>query len=460
MEKGTKKEIKRRVIVVGSEGHHGVETTTWNTKNMPNIADYDDVVMETNSLGCLLKQAHTLPEEQRDGYLWEIDKNLSYVKERLLRVLDSRGSIYVICSPRVSIKYGTTPWGYIDNYDWSPLPIRLAEESGETIELRDKLFEHYFQFVDRWQLCFEEVTAEDEDAEHVYELHERKYLVKLDSGVIAQNRYERPIAMRLEYYLRDKPKYGQDPNKYRIRHTSGSLILLPLPTKIDVKEAINVLIEDFLGIQQKTPPPEGIGEILLPGEGSLKREIEENLDRMEKLKAKNSDLETLKEEKTQFKQLIYETGTPLEDICKLTFSKLGCKVDDSVEDFILTKGEKEAIVEVKGREGTILRGDGSQLAQNRRNYVVQKGKDVREVKAILLGNPWRLEFPLEERAKKELFAPHLVKDAMVEDMALVSTVELLKAYCAFIEDKISSEQIIEQLFSGIGLTELLQEQKT
>ena len=87
--------------------------------------------------------------------------------------------------------------------------------------------------------------------------------------------------------------------------------------------------------------------------------------------------------------------------------------------------------------------------------VVQKGKDVREVKAILIGNPWRLEFPLEERTKKEPFAPHLVKDAMVEDMALVSTVELLKAYCAFLEDKISSEQIIEQLFSGIGLTKLL-----
>jgi len=97
------------------------------------------------------------------------------------------------------------------------------------------------------------------------------------------------------------------------------------------------------------------------------------------------------------------------------------------------------------------------LSQNQRNYVVQKGKGIREVKSILLGNPWRLEFPLEERAKKEPFSRYLIKDAKVEDMALVITVELLKAYCAFLESKVSSNEIIERLFSGIGLTKLLEE---
>jgi len=300
----------------------------------------------------------------------------------------------------------------------------------------------------------------------VADFYQNKHYVKPSMVVLAENRYRKPLAISMLYELydvadkRDLENAIKSPNQFDIDESkllfrSGILHLLPPTTSLDRKEAINLLIEDFLGIQQRTPPPYGIDDVLVPGESSLKREIEENLVKTEELKAVNIGIQARMDEITQYKQLIYETGIPLEEICKLTFIALGCEVDDSVEDFILSMGGREAIVEVKGRERTILRGDGSQLAQNRRNYVIQNDKDMGEVKAILLGNPFRLDLPVEERVKKESFAQHLVRDARVENMALVSTVELFNSYCAFIEGKVSRDDIINRLFSGVGITRLL-----
>ena len=54
----------------------------------------------------------------------------------------------------------------------------------------------------------------------------------------------------------------------------------------------------------------------------LKREIEENVVKIEALEAKNREIQARMEEETQYKQLIYETGILLEEICKLTFVAL------------------------------------------------------------------------------------------------------------------------------------------
>lgn len=271
MEKGTNKETKRRVIVVGSEGHYGVKTTSWNATTLPNIADYDDVIVETANLGFLLMQAASMPSEVKEPHLERIMANLAYVRDRLFHILKSKGKIYAICSKHLAVKYGATPWSHITNYDWLPLPVHLVDESGETINLKNKTLHQYFQFVERWSLCFEEATMEDQDRERVCKLHKGDYVIKLDSEVIAQNRYGRPIALSLQYDLYKRPKYGKSFSYENHADTSGSLVLLPLPTRIDAKEGINVLLEDLWGIQQRTPPPEGVDNILLPGELALKK---------------------------------------------------------------------------------------------------------------------------------------------------------------------------------------------
>jgi len=430
---------------------------------MPNIADFETVIVDTSSLTSILVNADNKSMSQKNKlFLKGIYSNMMYVKDRLMNVLHAKKNIYVICTPEVSITYG----GYT-NYDWCPFEIELAREEGETKEQIAPPFARYFQFVKKWTLCFEEIRKLASGAANFYP----DLYAKPKWEVVAENCYKRPIAISLQYTTHRLKTRGaiqfekglslfEDsiPHYYETTEDiSGKMILLPQTTDIDAREAINIILEDFCDIQQKTPPPEGIDEILLPGEAELKKEIKEELDKIEKIRTKISGLEERNKEITQFKQLIYETGIPLEDICKLTLSQLGCKTDDSVEDFILITGDKEAIVEVKGRLKSILREDGTQVAQNRRNYAIQKDKGIREIKAILLGNSWRLVLPLEERAKKEPFSSYLVEDANIENMALVTTVELFKAYCAFLEGKISNEEIIKRLSSGIGPTKLIEE---
>jgi hypothetical protein len=461
-------EATKRVIVIGSEGHYGVDGTSWTTDNMPNIADYDIVIIDTSSFDSILEQARTdkAYREANEELLRKIRDNIDFVRERLIHVLNSEGVIYAICS----VHYWSSISTYSDvhNYQWSPLPINTINEHGVTKKLVDEVFDHYFQFVDEWYFYFN-TEYHYSSVREITEFYKKRYYVRPKMVVLAENRYTKPLAISMFYELyeinseRDAEIAAYSPSEFNtdaseLLFTSGVLYLLPPTTSIDRKEAINLIIEDRLGIQQKTPPPLGIEDVLVPDESLLKAEIDKNLDKIEEMKTINREIQVKMDEKTQFKQLIYETGHPLEDICKLTFRKLGCEVDDSVEDFILIHGDKEAIVEVKGREGAILRGDGSQLAQNRRNYVVQKGKELKEVKAILLGNPWRLEFPIEERVKKESFAQHLVRDAKVENTALVTTVEIFNAYCAFIEDKVSCNDIINRLFSGVGITHILSPQ--
>lgn len=466
-------DAEKKIIVIGSEGHSGVENVAWTTEDMPNIADYDNVVLDTYSLSALLRKVPRIKifkgeyrKEKDANFLRKIKSNQESVRERLLHLLHSGGNIYVISSPRE--RHPISLYSDCNNYEWSPLPIDTVKEQGETIKIVDDSFAHYFQFVKKWSFCFEELEPDYSHVKDIHNFYKGKYYVKPEMEIIAENRYTRPIAIRLWYSLYQFKNESalkeamasihsynyHDKNRVFV---SGQIVLLPPPTEIDSREAINVILEDLWDIQQKTPPPEGIDKILLPGEAQLKQEIKEELDKIDKLKTKISGLEERNKEITQFKQLIYETGDPLEDICKMTLRQLGCKTDDSVEDFILTTGDKEAIVEVKGRLKSILREDGAQLAQNRRNYAIQKGKGIRKIKAILLGNPWRLVLPLEERTKKEPFSIHLAEDSDIEDMALVTTVELFRAYCEFLKGNISSDEIIEHLFSGVGQTKLVGE---
>ncbi len=459
-------EKEKRIIVIGSEGHYGVETVPWTAEEMPNIADYENVIVDTSSLTPFLvkvERGKNLDERYAD-FLRKIRKNQEFVRERLIHLLHSGGNICSICSTQEYRAIGT--YSGITNYDWSPFPIKLVKEKGETIELYDDSFKRYFESVKKWHFCFEEMQRDYAAMRTIHDFYKGEYYIRPRMRVIAENRYTRPIAIALKYeifqfqnvqQLHEATTSMDAIKRYgaKLVGTSGELILLSPPTEIDSGEVINLLLNEFWGIQQKTLPPEGIDKIVVPGEDVLKQEIQNKVDNIEELKSEIGELEIRKKEVVQFKQLLYETGPPLENICKITLRKLGCDVDDSVEDFILTKGDKEAIVEVKGREGVIERKDGAQLSQNRRNYAISKGKALTSFKAILLGNPRRLLLPLEERIKKESFAQHLIGDAKVEDMALVTTVQLFKAYREFLEGKISSEEIIEQLFSGIGQTKLV-----
>lgn len=442
-----------KVLVIGSTNHNGVTVAGWEDAEFPNVADFELVVIDTTSLTSLLESSWESASFEREtkNRLLKLSANMRSIKKGLADLLYSEGKTIAICSPYLKIG------GLINNYGWCPFSLNITNEKGDTINVIDEHFSYYFKHVRGWDFCFQGIGGISDFINNLYD-DRPSISIKPHIRSIAENRYRKAIAAELSYdvYSYNKGDRYSRPGKNHIG-SSSSIYCLPPPTQVSTTVVINHILKEEAHIEQITPPPKRIDEILLPEEGAIKQSVKERLAKINKLKAEISDFEKLMEEKTRFKQLLYETGTPLEDICKLTFRQFGCEIADSAEDFALQIGDKEAIVEVKGRDGVIPRKDGSQLATNRRNYVVEKGKGIREVKAILLGNPHRSQFPLKARATKEQFAPHLVKDSETEEMALVTTVELFNTYCAFLEGNITSEEIMNRLFSGIGVTTLIKE---
>lgn len=444
------------MIVIGSDGHYGVDTVGWFEDEMLNIADYDTIIIDTNSLDSFLSLVAIadISDDGKKAIIAKLYSNLQFIQNRLFYTLHSDGEIYVICSPRTHIcvtKYA--PWDSFPIYGWSPIPVFIENEQGVTKSVEDKTYERYFEYVKRWSFTLELGKQWDKIQKFCEnEIGKQHFRPSIES--IAINRYKKSLAVSASYSL---GVFNSDTRRVRQVHESGSIVFLPPPTEVDIHEAINILLEDLLGIQQRTEPPKWINGIYVIGERELEEKIKSKQAKIDKLGHEVMQLVEDKGRIGQFKQLLYETGKPLEIICKLVLEEMGAEIDDSVEDFILRVGDKEAIVEVKGRERIIERKDSDQLTRNRKIYASERNKPLTEVKCILLGNPWRL-LPLEERDTKEAFAQHCVSDAAVENTALVTTCDLFKTYRSVLEGSIPKEYVINRILSGVGIIKLLGEE--
>jgi len=191
----------KRIVIVGSEGYSGVANIPWTTKDWPNIADYDNVILDTSTLTSFLVEVDRgkMPKEKYANFLRKLRTNQEFVRERLLHLLHSGGDIYAICSPK---EYrSTSVYAGLTNYEWCPFSVRLVEEKGETIELKDVLFKQYFHFVRRWSFCFEELERNYSLLREIHDFYQGEYYVRPQMRVIAENRYTRPIAIALRYEL-------------------------------------------------------------------------------------------------------------------------------------------------------------------------------------------------------------------------------------------------------------------
>src|SRR2546423_201145 len=93
---------------------------------------------------------------------------------------------------------------------------------------------------------------------------------------------------------------------------TGRLILLPHLEGVDNRQAVNLALEDMLGLPQEVLAPEWAETIDMPGLNDLRAEIEQNekeigelVKRVESKQAEIADIEV-------FKKLLYATGQELE----------------------------------------------------------------------------------------------------------------------------------------------------
>lgn len=114
----------KKCLVLGSTGYSGIESVGWNDKDLPNIVDYDVVVVDVRALD--------------NAMLESISKaRFKTLRTQLARLLLSEGRIIVISDFKKVYRLPSPPYTMIaNNYSWSPIDIGISDESGESLKTK------------------------------------------------------------------------------------------------------------------------------------------------------------------------------------------------------------------------------------------------------------------------------------------------------------------------------------
>ena len=428
--------LRTRLLVIGSKVQaEGVESYAWH-EDMPNWADYDAVIVNLGSC-----------ESDESTYL-------AHRKAEIVSLVESRGTCMVI-SPAQARNW-LVGENVEDAYSLLPVPLRFELQSGETIENVREGFQRYYTHVNTWDWCVRlHIQPEVADASRWHpELSDDELPAEFryEYKSIAQNRYGSAIGVVVSWStLRRIRKVGggiHDEWVVQARWDAGRVFVLPPPTEVSVEDGIRILLEDYFEIALETSAPAWVDSIVMPTEKKLRAEVEHLTTQIrkaeEQLRVSEHHIVELREPVAMF----YETGSALEIGVRSILSDLLKDAGGQLEEPTVKSGPdgwldlegKRAVLEVKGREGTIPDRDVGQLV----SYLADEPEGT---KGLLVGNAFRL-MSLDKRPEE--FDGNGVTRATNQDICTLSTKRLFSAYCRYRRGEYSAEEILQVLFATAG----------
>ncbi len=394
-----------KILVIGSKGHpREIQCYDWiDINKIPNVADQDVVIINMTSL----------KESLLDLFSFSIPS--TYLKsDYFLKLLQSKGQVFIIAEPTIYAKCYHSYW-------WSPWGFCFKNEKTDTLgEVADPL-KTYFENVKSAHFTLEEPYVSGN--------------IK-DLGIhrLAQTRYYNPVGLRI-----DVP--GE-----------GKIYLLPPPTEISVKAAIDILLEKFFGIKTtETAEPDFVKDVIVPGESKIQGEIQQSLDRIKKENGEIENLNKKLKEITKFKKLLYAEDEELQQTTWAVFRELGAQIiepqNKNEEDGWVVYDNKKGVLEIKKDSKSANKKHTRQLDEWVGNCIANEEK----CKGILVINHYG-DKPLNERG--DPFPGNVrkhAKDARPGNpMCLLTTIELFNAFCAFKESKITAQDVLKKIFEANG----------
>jgi len=447
---------EKKILIIGAKDFHFVSCYDWGGGDLPNIPDYDVVILNVVSL-----------TENLSSINFNI---LDDINLALLKLLDSKGALYAVACPlkrvlalktlRLPLKEETKEnKSEIDNYQWSPIPLEINNEEGDTVEIKDESFKDYFQHVKKWHFTVKPAITSlpnrafgDYDQDLIIANIETSNVI-MDK--IATDRRGRAIAAKFYYERKIIGKLtASEPDESAIALKSGDFILLPLPTEINDIEAINYILEKCLGVFQRIPPLPWAKAIPVPGLNEIESKLEKIENKISALNEEKSEFEEQKTELESYRALLYESGIPLEIIVRKVFTELryAPKPPKLGEEYIIEFNNTIGVIECKGVNKSISRRDFRQLFERVKEY---ETKFNLIVKGILIANAWRNIKPEKRDTKEKPIFP-AGEDGVIEiaerhHIALVNTIDLFNTFCKFLDKKIKPREILETIFQADGI---------
>lgn len=430
----------KAILLISFHSFEGVDSVDWSQK-LPNISDYDIIILDTVSIFTLGLFDFGGKQIGR-----RIESNLHLVMKKLMEILEFNVTVYALYT--TDIKSVTEDKTYDIHADaWCPISISTVDETGKTILVKNEAYEEYFKDFKGWRYHFDIDSLRTDAFQAAYE---SKWKVDVELNVIATNKVNKPIAVEFVPLFHRWENAEHSSWQHMPTTIGGSLVLLPVIDAFHTEPHIEVLLRQIKGFEE-TPPPSWVSSIEIPGEVPLKDEIAVEKQSLEAVESKVKGLEDSLTELEKYKGLLYETGLPLQELVKSTLEKLGAEIKPSIvtDEFIIGIGGKEALIEVKGLTRSISKDDLGQLIVDKGEHLKATGEDI---KGILIGNAWRL-LPLEQRGarNKPIFPHNIVKIARNQDIGLISTTELLKAFCKTLEEPQYKKEVLNRIIAGKGV---------
>lgn len=235
-----------------------------------------------------------------------------------------------------------------------------------------------------------------------------------------------------------------------IKHKNLILTTLQLTNRMEV---INFIEHTLL--EKKIEIPEWFEEIEMFDDSKQKKLIEKNNSQINKLYSEIDIANEKLEKNNEYKSILYTNGKPLEKTVMIILSEvlkydLSEFIDENSEDFLVKFEDITFIGEIKGVNSNLKNKHLAQL-----NIHLEKRRDEvtgEYLKPLMIINRFK-EYPPEKR--KPIDKEQITFAIEKYEHTLIITVEmLLKLYQQFLEEKITTEEIIEKFKENEGLFEI------
>jgi hypothetical protein len=432
-----------KCLVIGSTGYTGVDSVEWDAGELPNIVDYDVIIVDVRAL-----------DEKMLGVVTH--ERFETLRLQITRLLHSSGRSIILTDYK---KVHERPEQYPDranNYEWCPITIGISNESGESIILKEKRFPRYIRHLNSWPYYFfiPRSCLSRQLTDIFGSIHNTKYSLPLSPFV--ENRYQKTIAGSFKIEITREQQKSSGYNAYNYYPdtpdtVTGEVVLLPLIEKLDHKEAVRLVLEDLIGVSMGYEPPSWVEPIAVPHVKDIEDEINEKESKIDEISSEIGKLENRREALNSYRRLLYSSGFDLEEIVKLCFEELGAKVTSAKyaqEEYVLEIDGTEYLVEVKGVSKSISLGHLRQLNDYILKYEEESGK---ACKGILFGNAWRATPPdNRDTAESPEFPANVVLRAEQWNIGLISSTKFFDAFCSFLRDRSKGEKILQDIVNTSG----------
>lgn len=433
----------RRILVIGSTGHSRQVTSVSWYEAIPNVADFDVVLVDLTPLS----EEHKLYQTYRD----HVPSTESFIN-----LLESGGQAYVITVPPVERIFEDRL--LLSNYSWCPLIPRLKRESGETVEVEEIAFEAYFSALKQWSFYF--TSIDHTFLQEWYRAARRSQpdLVNVEVSVdwepLAVNRYKKPLGVSVTYSVTVVCGHDLGVSQHEIS-PDGSIHFLHPPSQISSKEGLDIILRDLYGIGIREPEPEWAARLRVPEQDTIEKEIKEAEDIIGAERAKIDAASTELAGRRKFIELLYQKGERLQELVWEALENISATVTrptvDNKEDGWVSTPFGEGVLETKSSKGSASFDDVRQLD----GWVLNGREKGKEYKGILIGN-YFCEKPLTSRRKP--FPANVIKEAKKREQCLLTTRQLFEAHCA-VQEGTDGKAFLEKMMKTAGPCTLVEKPK-